>query len=509
MTDDDIIRGRRRQDRRRSTSCRSCASGFAGKKIVQCHGAFDLVHIGHLIHFEEAKAQGDVLVVTITADRFITKKRGVTFPEDYRAQQVAALAIVDYVALVPEPTALSAVERAAARRLREGARVPGPGARQEPQRLSRDAGARDATAAACTSRPARRSRRRRLAHFLLGVVRSGAAQSAAAERSRALPGRRRPRLQARAAEGVPGAGERRCASACIGETIVDEWVDVALTNMSTQSRCVAGLEQARVAPDRRRRHHRAAPGEFRAARCTASRTTSRRPGAEPARPSASRRASSSRRGSSIARRGHPLFKTRRMSARRRCPAEALPDFGDYDLVLVADYGHGLLDAAAVNDSDRRARTRVRRRHGPGQLGQLRLQSADQVPRRRLLQPESDRGRAVPARARAAARRAGRADRRRLLRRPRRVGDRRRSGRGDQGRGRSDSRCRRSASSVGRHHRLRRRVLRARQRAAAASACPRAVVALVGSIGAAAMTQRRCNESPVTEQEFMTIGKIVI
>jgi sugar/nucleoside kinase (ribokinase family) len=39
--------------------------------------------------------------------------------------------------------------------------------------------------------------------------------------------------------------------------------------------------------------------------------------------------------------------------------------------------------------------------------------------------------------------------------------------------------------------------------------PAPVVALVGSIGAAAMTQRRCNERPVTEQEFMTIGKIVI
>jgi sugar/nucleoside kinase (ribokinase family) len=36
-----------------------------------------------------------------------------------------------------------------------------------------------------------------------------------------------------------------------------------------------------------------------------------------------------------------------------------------------------------------------------------------------------------------------------------------------------------------------------------------LVALTGSIGAAAMSQRRCNESPVTEQEFMTIGKIVI
>ena len=39
--------------------------------------------------------------------------------------------------------------------------------------------------------------------------------------------------------------------------------------------------------------------------------------------------------------------------------------------------------------------------------------------------------------------------------------------------------------------------------------PAAIVALAGSIGAAAMTQRRCNASPVTEQEFLTIGKIVI
>src|SRR5580704_4899954 len=63
----------------------------AGKTIVLCHGAFDLVHPGHLIHFEEARAFGDVLVVTITADQYITKKRSVTFTEDRRARQVAAL----------------------------------------------------------------------------------------------------------------------------------------------------------------------------------------------------------------------------------------------------------------------------------------------------------------------------------------------------------------------------------------------------------------------------------
>src|SRR5579862_4649830 len=72
---------------------------FRDKTIVHCHGAFDLVHMGHLIHFEEARALGDILVVTITADDYVTKKRSVTFNEEYRARQVAALEIVDYVAL--------------------------------------------------------------------------------------------------------------------------------------------------------------------------------------------------------------------------------------------------------------------------------------------------------------------------------------------------------------------------------------------------------------------------
>ena len=35
------------------------------RKIVLCHGVFDLLHIGHIKHFEEAKSFGDVLVVTV------------------------------------------------------------------------------------------------------------------------------------------------------------------------------------------------------------------------------------------------------------------------------------------------------------------------------------------------------------------------------------------------------------------------------------------------------------
>ena len=43
------------------------------KKIVHCHGVFDVVHIGHLKHFEEAKKRGDKLIVTVTSDKFVNK----------------------------------------------------------------------------------------------------------------------------------------------------------------------------------------------------------------------------------------------------------------------------------------------------------------------------------------------------------------------------------------------------------------------------------------------------
>ena len=44
-----------------------------GKKVVLCHGVFDLLHIGHINHFKDAKNLGDVLVVTITQDKFVNK----------------------------------------------------------------------------------------------------------------------------------------------------------------------------------------------------------------------------------------------------------------------------------------------------------------------------------------------------------------------------------------------------------------------------------------------------
>lgn len=83
----------------------------AGKRIVQCHGTFDLVHPGHIFHLEEAKSLGDVLVITVTAERFVNKGPGRPyFNDQLRAHSLAALSCVDYVIVIPHPAAVEAIE---------------------------------------------------------------------------------------------------------------------------------------------------------------------------------------------------------------------------------------------------------------------------------------------------------------------------------------------------------------------------------------------------------------
>ena len=63
-----------------------------GKKIVLCHGVFDLLHVGHIKHFKQAKSFGDILVVTVTPDRFINKGPGrPVFDENLRMEFLSKL----------------------------------------------------------------------------------------------------------------------------------------------------------------------------------------------------------------------------------------------------------------------------------------------------------------------------------------------------------------------------------------------------------------------------------
>ncbi len=82
-----------------------------GKTLVQCHGTFDLVHPGHVIHFEEAHKLGDVLVVTITGEKHVNKGPGRPYFNDaLRVKALAAIGYVDYVVVIPYPAAVEAIE---------------------------------------------------------------------------------------------------------------------------------------------------------------------------------------------------------------------------------------------------------------------------------------------------------------------------------------------------------------------------------------------------------------
>lgn len=78
----------------------------ATKRIVHCHGCFDVVHPGHIRYLEFARQQGDLLVVSLTGDSEVDKGAHRPYiPQELRAENLAALMCVDYVFINPEPTA--------------------------------------------------------------------------------------------------------------------------------------------------------------------------------------------------------------------------------------------------------------------------------------------------------------------------------------------------------------------------------------------------------------------
>ena len=475
---------------------------FRDRTIVHCHGAFDLVHIGHLIHFEEAKSLGDLLVVTITADAHITKKRSVTFNEEHRARQVAALEIVDYVAVVPEPTALSAIEA-----LHPEVYVKGPEYANlvldksrsifyEMRILESYGGRIHFTAGETFSST-------KLSHFLLAAPE--AAQRDPLLRNERVLFRDISQLGFRLEDLKYFLAKASDLRVCVlGETIIDEWVDISVTNLSTQSRCVAGLETSRVKQlggvGIIARH---LAGFVKDVHCFTNSLSGDLP--------SNIQVTQLTEGELVETRfvdresGHPLFKSKSLGLAdvRR---DALPDFDAYDVVLIADYGHGLLDATAVNqriaehsralvgamaqvNSSNYGYNLPTKYHGADYYSLNRTEAELCLHERHLSLPElvertagllessvlsvtdgangamvklNEERFAIPTLSVSVVDTIGCGDAYFAL------------------------------SSL-----------------AARLELPARLVALTGSIGAAAMSQRRCNESPVTEQEFMTIGKIVI
>lgn len=83
-----------------------------GKKTVLCHGVFDLVHPGHIRYLHSAKKQGDILVVSLTADKYVKKGPGrPIFNQNLRAEVLSSLENVDYVTIVESETAIEAIKK--------------------------------------------------------------------------------------------------------------------------------------------------------------------------------------------------------------------------------------------------------------------------------------------------------------------------------------------------------------------------------------------------------------
>ena len=471
------------------------------KKIVLCHGAFDLVHMGHVLHFEEAASLGDVLVVTITADKYITKKRSVSFTEEYRARQVAALEIVDFVAIIDEPSAVAAIES-----LKPDVYVKG----SEYSNLILDKTANifleknliEGYGGRIHFTTGETFSSTKLSHFLQASPE--AVQDNPLLRNEKVLFRDLSPLQFKLEELkallLRASGLRVCL---LGETIVDEWVDIAVTNLSQKSRCVAGQETARV-------RQVGATGIIALHLSSFVKQvdcfTNGGPHAFPSNVKVTALTDS------------PLVKTRFVDQDSGLPlfeskildlpdvSRELPDFDDYDLVLVADFGHGLLDTRDVNE-------RIARKKKAFVAAMAQVNSSNYGYNLPVKYVGADYYSLNRTEAELSLHEKDLALVVLIDRMARLLG------------------CRALSVTDGKHGAVVRigddffslptlstsvvdtigcgDAYFALSSLAACLGLPARLVALAGSIGAAAMTQRRCNERPVTEQEFMTIAKIVI
>jgi len=81
-----------------------------GNLIALCHGVFDLVHPGHIRLLEAARKGTDLLVVTVVADDFVNKGPGhPVYNQRLRAETLAALEVVDFVSIVDSLSAAPAI----------------------------------------------------------------------------------------------------------------------------------------------------------------------------------------------------------------------------------------------------------------------------------------------------------------------------------------------------------------------------------------------------------------
>jgi rfaE bifunctional protein kinase chain/domain len=84
----------------------------SGRKVILSMGVYDLIHPGIITHLSSAKSQGDVLVVAVMQDKDATVGPGrPLFPESFRAKNVAAIGLVDYVCVAENSSPFECVRK--------------------------------------------------------------------------------------------------------------------------------------------------------------------------------------------------------------------------------------------------------------------------------------------------------------------------------------------------------------------------------------------------------------
>jgi rfaE bifunctional protein nucleotidyltransferase chain/domain len=78
--------------------------------IVQAHGTWDGLHVGHVAHLQAARALGDILIVTITADKWVAKGDGrPVFSQEERRAMLRAMTCVGDAIIIDAPGAEEAI----------------------------------------------------------------------------------------------------------------------------------------------------------------------------------------------------------------------------------------------------------------------------------------------------------------------------------------------------------------------------------------------------------------
>lgn len=476
---------------------------YADKKIVLCHGAFDLVHLGHLIHFKQAKELGDIFVVTITADAYVTKKKKISFTQEDRASQLAALAIVDYVCIINENSAATAIEL-----LRPDFYVKGGEYKEltldktkniyrEKEIIERQGGQLVFTGGQTLSST-------KISHFLQSApeaVQANPLLRNEGVKFKDISSRKIPLEKIK--DFIIRASKLKVC--VIGETIIDEWIDVTLSNVSLKSKCVTGHELNHVK-------------QIGGAGIVALHVSNFVKSVDfysnhyPENPPSNMRIFPLSNSELIKRRyidkdsNFTLFESKKLNLEVFGRAE-LPNFDDYDLVILADFGHGLINENQANEmiaKSKKAFVAAMAQVNSSNFGfnlpkkyknahyysankteaELSLNKKNSTEEQligelfNLLQPK--KGLSITTGKQGA-----------ILKTKETLFQ-------------LDSLSEIVVDTIGCGD-----AYLAFSSLAMASGCEEAIAVVAGNIGAAAIAQKRCNEAAVTESEFMTIAKIVI